>query len=248
MDLSAYRASDTEQARIASLFSLIPKRYANGLDIGARDGYISLRMTERVDHVTALDLSKPNITHEKITCVEGNATELRFSNDTFDIVICAEVLEHIPSPSLEQACKEIGRVTKKWAVIGVPLNQDIRFGATRCPACGMTNPPWGHVNSFTLEKLAHLLSPLKITRVEYVGETKSRTNTVSHALMEYAGHPYGTYNQEEPCIYCGATILHTDQRSLTQRLATRVAHLTNTVQKHLTPNQPTWVHVLFEKA
>jgi SAM-dependent methyltransferase len=247
MDLSAYRASPTEQTRIASLFSLMPKHFANGLDIGARDGYISLRMAERSDHVTALDLSRPQITHEKITCVEGNAAKLDFDDDRFDVVICAEVLEHIPSPSLELACKEIARVTKKWAVIGVPLNQDIRFGATRCPTCGKTNPPWGHVNSFTLEKLAKLFSPLKTAQVDYVGETDERTNVVAHSLMKFAGHPFGTYSQEEPCIYCGSPITYIDQRNLVERLATRMAHLINKAQKHLTPKQPIWVHVLFEK-
>jgi len=57
MDLSDYRASPSEQARIASLFSLMPNTIKTGLDIGARDGYISIRMAERSERVTALDLT-----------------------------------------------------------------------------------------------------------------------------------------------------------------------------------------------
>ena len=247
MDLSAYRATPSEQERVASLVSMLPNSFSTGLDIGARDGYISLRMAEIGDYITALDLSAPDIPHSKINCVQGDATALAYETNTFDVVVCAEVLEHIPSPALERACQEIARVTKRWAVIGVPLNQDTRLGATRCPVCGKTNPPWGHVNSFKIEKLKELFSPLQVRKTDFVGTTHDFTNALSHALSEYAEHPFGTYGQAEPCVYCGATIQHIDQRSLTQRLATRAAHMLTTAQQRLSADRPMWVHLLFEK-
>jgi ubiquinone/menaquinone biosynthesis C-methylase UbiE len=248
MDLSAYRASPAEQARIASLLALLPETFATGLDIGARDGYISRRMAEYSDHITALDLSVPDISHEKIVCVQGDATALKFATDTFDVVVCAEVLEHIPSPALERACQEIVRVSKHWVIIGVPFNQDTRLGATRCPGCGKTNPPWGHVNSFQVAKLTQLFAPLQVQKIDYVGTTRSRTNALSYTLMEYAGHPFGTYVQAEPCVFCDAAMHHIDRRTISQRLATRAAYMLTSVQQRFTPAQPTWVHILFEKA
>lgn len=73
MDLSAYRASPAEQKRIASLLGLMPEGISSGLDIGARDGYISVRMADYADQVIALDLSKPDINHNKIICMQGDA-------------------------------------------------------------------------------------------------------------------------------------------------------------------------------
>lgn len=247
VDLSSYRASASEQDRIGKLLALIPVQCRTCLDIGARDSYISLRLTEGNKCVTALDLTRPATVPRGINYVQGSAASLPFRKLAFDVVLCAEVLEHIPPSALKQVCAEIVRVTQGWAVIGVPLNQDRRFGATRCPSCGQTNPPWGHINSFSAENLIQMLEPLKPLKVEYVGETRERTNTLSYQLMEFAGHPYGNYSLAEPCMRCGAPVVFTDQRSLSQRIATRAAHLLNLMQQRLIAKRPMWVHVLFEK-
>lgn len=248
MNLTEYRASTNEQKRILDLLSLMPPSFFNGLDIGARDGYISECMAMHCEHVTALDLTMPKIVHERIECVQGNITDLNFNDNTFDVVLCAEVLEHIYPELLQQACAELIRVTKRWLIIGVPFNQDIRLGATRCPSCRKTNPPWGHINSFTVEKLCNLFDPLKAQKINFVSKAKAKTNFVTYALMEYADHPYGTYVQDECCIHCGAEINRLmDQRTLTQKLATRAGFLCHSVQMIFSQAQPSWVHILFEK-
>ena len=246
-DLTEYRASQTEQTRIADLIALMPTSLLKGLDIGARDGYVSKLMTEHCQQVTALDLSLPEITHEQITCTQGNITKLDFSNDEFDMALCAEVLEHIPPNLLEQACQELTRVTKKWLIIGVPFNQDIRSGSTHCPSCGKTNPPWGHVNSFTENKLQTLFPQMKIEKTNFIGTSNIQTNFISHSLMEFAGHPFGTYHQSEDCVHCGSIIEYTNQRTLTQKLATRVGFICNSIQNRFTSPQPAWIHILFKK-
>src|SRR5580658_5701608 len=116
------------------------------LEIGARDGYHSRPLTERFAEVTALDLEKPTFEFPGVITVAGDATKLQFADSSFDCVLCAEVLEHIPA--LEQACRELARVVRHELIIGVPFRQDTRSGRTTCRNCGKTNPPWAHVNSF----------------------------------------------------------------------------------------------------
>lgn len=84
-------------------------------------------------------------------------------------------------------------------------------------------------------------------QVQFVGTSKDRTNIISHALMKYAEHPFGTYSQDETCVYCNAQISHFDNRSFLQRLATRAAHVLTGVQQRFTPTRPMWVNILFEK-
>ncbi len=115
MDLTNYRASQQEQARTTDLLRLMPIAAEHALDIGARDGHFSLSMAQRYTRVTALDLVIPKLSHPKITCVAGNATQLDFPDQSFDFVFCAEVLEHIPEPSLSSACREISRVASKYS-------------------------------------------------------------------------------------------------------------------------------------
>lgn len=138
MDLKHYRASESEQKRtqdLMRLISLLPKG-KSVLDIGARDGHFSILLTEYYENVTALDLEKPSIAHPEIHCVQGDITQLNFGNNVFDLVFCAEVLEHIPSHLLQKACTEVGRVSNEYLLIGVPYQQDIRVGRTTCYSCG----------------------------------------------------------------------------------------------------------------
>ena len=247
MDLSAYRSGAREQARIGDLMALLPGDFESALDIGARDGFISELLADRSARVTALDLNLPEIQDERITCVQGNITGLEFPNEHFDLVFCAEVLEHIPPQSLQQACKELARVSGKYIAIGVPYKQDTRFGRTTCQSCGKVNPPWGHVNSFDEARLASLFPSCSIARQSFVGVADMGANLVSAMLMDAAGNPYGTYSQEEPCVYCGSALGHPAQRNLAQKICTRLAHYARQAQRPFFTPHPNWIHILFEK-
>ena len=47
--------------------NIIPKGKDSVLDVGARDGYLSRLLTEHFTSVTALDLEKPSIAHDRIS-------------------------------------------------------------------------------------------------------------------------------------------------------------------------------------
>src|SRR5262245_26774624 len=113
IEMAVYRNRPLEQERLSDLMNIIPKgpKGPKGrdsiLDVGARDGYLSRLLTEYFASVTAFDLKKPSIAHDRITCVEGDVTRMEFASDSFDVVLCAEVLEHIPGKGLSQACREM---------------------------------------------------------------------------------------------------------------------------------------------
>jgi len=241
------RGSEKEQARIADLFALIPVSGNNALDIGARDGYLSKRLAERFKSVVALDLKCPCIEHPHIENVAGDVTQLQYPDHYFDFVLCSEVLEHIPPSLLPKACAEIARVTRDSALIGVPYRQDLRTAQTTCRSCGKSNPPYGHLNSFDESRLRSLFSTLEWKKASYVGLCKDSTNSTSVALLDYAGNPYGTYDQEESCVYCGALIDFPRQRTVLQRIATRLAMLLINKQNLFFKPHPAWIHVLFIK-
>ncbi|WP_303286538.1 class I SAM-dependent methyltransferase [Marinobacter sp. SS8-8] len=250
MDLSEYRKNDSEQQRTEDLMQHITRISGDGksaLDIGARDGHFSILLTEFFDKVTALDLLKPNISSSRITCVQGDITNLDFDDNTFDLVFCAEVLEHIPPHLLEKAASELSRVTREFLLIGVPYKQDIRIGRTTCSSCGGKGPPWGHVNSFDENELISLFPLLTTNKVTFVGETDARTNFMSVFFMDIAGNPYGTYNQEEKCIHCGKKLKSPPERTLFQKIFTRVAFHLKNLQKPFNRPHPNWIHILFHK-
>ncbi len=89
------------------------------LDIGCGGGFASEFMAEKGADVCGIDLSAKSIqTAEKhasdngleIDYRSGNANDLPYEDKTFDIVLCVDVLEHVPD--LEKVISEIHRVLK----------------------------------------------------------------------------------------------------------------------------------------
>jgi SAM-dependent methyltransferase len=243
--IEQYRESENERARTDDLLRVLPRGRCRVLDVGARDGHFSRLLTEYFDEVTALDLQKPGFEFARGVTVAGDVTKLEFADNTFDCVFCAEVLEHIPD--VTRACQEIIRVAKHEIVIGVPYKQDIRCGRTTCRSCGKTNPPWGHVNSFDEDRLSALFSGLPLISKSFVGTTKEATNPIATFLMDRAGNPWGTYDQDEPCIHCGAKLVPPRGRQIWQKVYSTMAFNLNRVQAIWERPRGNWIHVVFLK-
>lgn len=98
------------------------------LDAGCGEGTLSIMMAKKGAFVTGCDISKPNIdnavTHAKknnlsnINFVLGDAENLPFSDNEFDLVVSSHVLEHLPD--FDKGLKEVMRVSKKRAVVAIP--------------------------------------------------------------------------------------------------------------------------------
>lgn len=248
MNLTEYRAPALEKQRTSDLMGLIPKVGQSALDIGARDGHFSVLLARSFENVVALDLEKPSFKHPGVECVQGDASRLDYPDGTFDLVFCAEVLEHIPSHLLTQVCGEIQRVCRGQVLIGVPYMQDIRVGRSTCQSCGGKNPPWGHVNCFDEKRLKELFSDCRVERMSFVGSRLEQTNALSCTLMDWAGNPYGTYAQDEPCIHCGQALGRPGERHLGKKILTRLAFLAQRWTTASARPRANWIHMLLAKS
>lgn len=76
------------------------------LDVGAQTGPYAAQFPRRV----ALDLQPRRGVH-----VVGDAQSLGFVSDSFDVVLCTEVLEHLPEP--QRAVDEMRRVLKPGGIL-----------------------------------------------------------------------------------------------------------------------------------
>jgi len=50
----------------------------------------------------------------------GSVENLPFEDNSFDVILCAEVLEHLPFEKFPIALKELNRVSKKYVVLSLP--------------------------------------------------------------------------------------------------------------------------------
>jgi len=246
--ISAVTETPQEKARMDDLLKhLLPKGFANALDVGARFGHLAKRLADHFDSVTVLDLEMPTIQYDKIVNAQGDVTSLKFPDDSFDVIYCCEVLEHIPQDKLVRACAELSRVARHYLIIGVPYKQDIRFSRTTCRNCGAKNPPWGHVNSFDEIKLIQLFPSLCLEQTTYIGESKEITNFFSEWLMDIAENPYGTYSQDETCIKCNQKLQQPLHITLWQRIIVKLALIIINIQSWFVKPFPRWIHLMFRK-
>ena len=106
------------------------------LDMGCGGGRHAFALYRRGAHVTALDMDPAELKDvagmfaamaeqgeapagASAAAVRGTAYALPFADDTFDYVVCAEVLEHLPQDS--RAMAELTRVLKPGGLIAVTV-------------------------------------------------------------------------------------------------------------------------------
>ncbi|MDQ5900971.1 MAG: hypothetical protein QG600_549 [Patescibacteria group bacterium] len=115
--LAKFNAALLEEAKKLSPESI--------LDVGCGEGFTLEMLRENnvgknlegVDFLDrAIELGKKE--HPKLTLKQGSIFDLKYKDNSFDLVICSEVLEHIENP--EEGLKELVRVSKKYCLLSVP--------------------------------------------------------------------------------------------------------------------------------
>lgn len=98
------------------------------LDVGSGRGIISLEIHNLVGEIQGIEYNKSNLMEaemfKKETGIQnvffqwGDAKDIPFPNNEFDMVICSQVLEHIENP--HHAVKELSRVSRGIVLVDVP--------------------------------------------------------------------------------------------------------------------------------
>jgi SAM-dependent methyltransferase len=145
-----------EQERIKQTLSLIPEDCPSILDVGCGDGRITNCLVSQYRKVVGLDDSREALRHVKAEKIVGAIECLPFPDRSFDLVLCCEVLEHLPFRAYPNGLKELERVAAKYIIVTVPNSQDIKRGMVTCPQCGCVFHVNRHLRSFTPERLREL--------------------------------------------------------------------------------------------
>jgi predicted SAM-dependent methyltransferase len=97
----------------------------NVLEVGKGNGAISDYLKKRGINITTVDID-PNLNPD-YTCSVTELTK-NFPPNSFDVILCAEVLEHLPFQFFEKAVDELYSITKDYVIISLPYcGHNIRF-------------------------------------------------------------------------------------------------------------------------
>ncbi|HMU25860.1 MAG TPA: class I SAM-dependent methyltransferase [Solirubrobacterales bacterium] len=146
-----------------------PLKPATVLDAGCGEGETLDRLSEVLPPApTGIDLNPESVEFAArrlpgATIRQADLLNLPFEDGSFDLVLCLEVLEHLPDPAAGLA--ELARVSGRDIVVSVPHEPWFRLGSF---ARGKYLKTWGnhpeHVNHWNPKSLKAFLS----TRTEVV--------------------------------------------------------------------------------
>lgn len=120
---------DYSWARLGSYFQKTAKHIVNKfspssvLDVGCAKGFLVKALVELGVDAYGIDASKyafgevPEEIKDRISL--GMAQELSDKDNSFDVVTCFDVLEHIPEEDITKVLSNMLRITKQWLVIRV---------------------------------------------------------------------------------------------------------------------------------
>jgi SAM-dependent methyltransferase len=177
------------------------------LNIGAGNGYLEQRAMGLGWEISSLDPDPGPVNRllEKgITAYQGYMEKMPFANDSFDVVVASEVLEHLNDRQLQDGLGEVMRVLRKggWFIGTVPHNEDLALNEVVCPHCGEVFHRWGHQRSFDLMTLQKALSPYfnapmikRKTFVEFKGRPVSgKIKGLIRLILGHCGSPMAVPN------------------------------------------------------
>ncbi len=139
------------------------------LDAGCGEGRHCFGSLERGASVVGLDLDRPSLhsaarplrgrAREKKCLgemIQGNTFELPFADETFDRVICSEVMEHVHD--YRAAARELARVTRPrgWVAVTIPTATSERLYLHLGDE--YFESPGGHIRIFRPRELARGLA------------------------------------------------------------------------------------------
>lgn len=132
------------------------KKVDSILDVGSGEGFTLNRLKEKGigKKLEGLEYSKDAIalgkkTYPDIKITQGSIYELPYEDNSFDLVLCTEVLEHLDEP--KKALKELIRVSKKYLVISVPNEPFFMFAqAVRGKNWSRFGNDIEHINHWTM--------------------------------------------------------------------------------------------------
>jgi SAM-dependent methyltransferase len=158
------RRTPSEALRVADTVALIPAGTRSLLDVGCGRGELLARAG--VPFSVGVDMASRGIRHLPGPKAVAAIQALPFADASFDVVLCAETLEHLDPAILGDAAAELARVARRHVVVTTPWKEDLLEWSHRCPRCGDVFHLHGHRSSLGPDDLPGLFPGARHVEVQ----------------------------------------------------------------------------------
>jgi len=227
------------EERVPITLEMVPLEVKSCLDLGCGDGTILDKLDAQWFKV-GLDISYNALFNNKVERkVLACSSMLPFRSNSYDLVICTEVLEHLPSEQFEFSINEIQRVAKKNILVSVPFQEDLNRKQACCPNCGFIFHIHMHLRSFNPSQLNTMFTNFFPKHYRF---SKTLEKSYPAWLLEVR-RKYGRrweWDENALCPQCGHENNHPPRR-------TPISVLTSILADIFAKKHPKWIAVIYEK-
>ena len=216
-------ASEADCERVATVARKVPADVRTVLDVGCGNGiflhYLGVMKEHPFTRLCGADRSTIALSTVHTEQVKASIDSLPFTDGEFDAVACMEVLEHLPEETFQKAIHELSRVARRYILVTVPYNENLRLGLTECVSCGCRFHPYNHVRSFNHHAMSSLFNNhgfrcgevFTIHRengIPNILKLMNRFQAVTRQFLFH--HPPPQMVPYSVCPACGYSLRHTD--------------------------------------
>jgi SAM-dependent methyltransferase len=191
--------------RIRLTAAMIPSDVESLVDVGCGNGVFVnyLQNDSREFKLLAIDRSATALKYVKTEKMEGDIANIPLPSNSFDCVTCLEVIEHLPIEIYKNALSELARISKKYVIISVPLDEDLKKKYTQCPSCKSIFNADLHLRKFDYDIIKELLKEFnyECVLVNMAGQQETFKGHGIFTKLFYPNH-YRLWNSPI-CPICG---------------------------------------------
>jgi len=148
------------------------------LDFGCGPGYLMNHLQSYPVQVWGIDFSPLSIKSANLKfknqskwkgMVLADNLQLPFDNDTFDMILIIETLEHLIPSQYKRILSEIKRVLKPGSgilFISTPYNEKLFKSFVYCPECSSIFHRYQHLQSFNVPSLIQMMTQAGFTTLD----------------------------------------------------------------------------------
>lgn len=234
--------------KIKKIREILPQGIHSIADIGCGDGTITQQIKNN-HFIVGIDRSKTALMKVILPRILSSADQLAIKDNSFDLVLSSELLEHLEDDIFNSTLEEIKRISRKYILLTFPNAETIEKDFVKCPNCGNVFNKSYHLRKLTVQNITPHFKGYKIvTQFEY-GKGKRRYKKwllkIKHKFVSseswIPNRWTSTTSRETMCPKCEMFFILNYKFSL-------LGFILDGLNTILSPFNPYWRFLLLEKS
>jgi SAM-dependent methyltransferase len=121
-------------ATVASFLGLLPEDAETIVDVGCGHGWVSNQIPE-FRQVVCIDMAEETMRHVCRRKALGSIAALPLPDQSVDLTLATDVIEHLDEAELERAWIELDRAARKYIYLQCPNAEDLPLSQAVCKTC-----------------------------------------------------------------------------------------------------------------